>query len=280
MQKKLLVVSVLSLVLVLSLGAIALGCPVPEVASVSPNTGLNTEAVNIVVTGAKFHKSAYVKLSKPGQSDIIATNLNVTKTEITGTLDLTGQAEGAWDLVVVNIGSISKKEKPAALTEAFTVKGAIIVKAPVQEVKPEPQPEVKVEPEAAAPVDPNENLESIYFDFDKSNIRANQVYYLDSNVAVLKENPALKIVLGGHADERGTNQYNIKLSNRRAETVKKYLVEKGIDAARITVYAYGEDYPAADGHTESAWSFNRRVDISLWEDVPNKEAALERAPQL
>ncbi len=280
MQKKLLVVSVLSLVLVLSLGAIALGCPVPEVASVSPNTGLNTEAVNIVVTGAKFHKSAYVKLSKPGQSDIIATNLNVTKTEITGTLDLTGQAEGAWDLVVVNIGSISKKEKPAALTEAFTVKGAIIVKAPVQEVKPEPQPEVKVEPEAAAQVDPNENLESIYFDFDKSNIRANQVYYLDSNVAVLKENPALKIVLGGHADERGTNQYNIKLSNRRAETVKKYLVEKGIDAARITVYAYGEDYPAADGHTESAWSFNRRVDISLWEDVPNKEAALERAPQL
>lgn len=283
MQKKLLIVSVLSFVLLLSLGVIALGCPVPEIASVSPNTGLNTEAVNIVVTGAKFHKSAYVKLTKSGQSDIIATNLNVTKNEITCTLDLKGKAEGPWDLVVVNIGSISKKEKPATLTEAFTVKGAVVVKPPVQEVKPEPKPEVKPEEpkveEKPAPVDPNEKLESIYFDFDKSNIRENQVYYLDSNVAILKENPALKIVLGGHADERGTKEYNIKLSTRRAETVKKYLIEKGIDAGRIFIYAYGEDNPAADGHTESAWSFNRRVDISLWESTPNKEEALEKAPK-
>ena len=281
MQKKLLVVSVLSLALLLSLGATALACPVPEVASVSPNTGLNTEAVNIVVTGAKFHKSAYVKLTKAGQSDIIATNLNVTKNEITCTLDLKGKAEGPWDLVVVNIGSITKKEKPATLTESFTVKGAVVVKAPVEEAKPEPKPEVKPEEPKVEekPVDPNEKLESIYFDFDKSNIRANQVYYLASNVAVLKENPALKVVLGGHADERGTKEYNIKLSNRRAETVKKYLVEKGIDAERIKIYAYGEEYPAADGNTESAWSFNRRVDISLWESTPNKEEALEKAPK-
>lgn len=283
MQKKLLFGLVLSVVLLLSLGTIVLGCPVPEVASVSPNTGLNTEAVNIVVTGAKFHKSAYVKLTKAGQPDIIATNLNVTKNEITCTVDLKGKAEGPWDLVVVNIGSISKKEKPATLTEAFTVKGAIVVKAPVEEVKPEPKPEVKPEEpkveEKPAPVDPNTKLESIYFDFDKSNIRADQVYYLDSNVAVLKENPDLKIVLGGHADERGTKEYNVKLSTRRAETVKKYLIEKGIDAGRIFIYAYGEEYPAADGHTESSWSFNRRVDISLWEKVPTKEEALGKAPK-
>lgn len=279
MQKRLMIVAVLSLVLLLSIGAITLGCPVPEVASVSPNTGLNTESVNIVITGAKFHKSAFVKLTKSGQSDIVATNLEISKTEIACTLDLKGKAEGQWDLVVGNIGSFSKKEKPASLTEGFTIKGAVVVKAPVQEVKPEPKPEVKPE-EKPVPVDPNKDLKAIYFDFDKSNIRDDQLSSLDSNVKILESNSALKIVLGGHADDRGTEEYNIKLSSQRAESIKKYLVDKGIDASRIITYAYGEEYPIAIGQNESSWSHNRRVDISLWESAPNKAEALEKATKL
>jgi peptidoglycan-associated lipoprotein len=279
MQKKLLLVSILSFILLLSLGAIVLGCPAPELISITPNSGLNNQSIDVVITGAKFHKSAYAKLTKAGEPDIIATNLNITKTEITCTFDLTGRAPGVWDLVVGNVGSFSKKEKPAENFETFTIEKVIEVKAPVQEeAKAEPQPEV-VE-EEPAPVDPNEIEDSIYFDFDKSNIRADQVYYLDSNVAIIKENPAFIVVLGGHADERGTKEYNIKLSARRAETVKKYFVSKGIAADRIIVYAYGEEYPAAKGHNESAWSLNRRVDISCWERVPTKEEALEKAPQL
>lgn len=279
MLKRLLIVSIVTLVILLSLNTLVLGCPFPEVISVSPNTGLNNETINIVVTGAKFHKSAYVKLTKAGQPDILATNLNVTKTEISCTLDLTGKAEGAWDLVVVNIGSITKKEKPSSLTEAFTIKKAIVVKAPVEEVKPEPEPVEEVKPETPVPVDPNEKLETIYFDFDKANIRTDQVASLETNLAILKENPALQIVLGGHADERGTKEYNMKLSARRAETIKNYLVNKGIDAARIVIYAYGEDRPIATGHNEASWSFNRRVDISLWENTPTKEEALKKAPK-
>lgn len=280
MQNKMMFVSVVALVLLLSLSTIVLACPVPEVVSVSPNTGLNTESVNIVVSGAKFHKSAYVKLTKAGQSDILATNLNVTKTEITGTLDLKGKAPGAWDLVVVNIGSITKKEKPATLTESFTVKGAIVVKPPVQEVKPEPQPEVKPEEKPVVKVDPNKDLRAIYFDFDKSNVRNDQFAFLDQNVKILKDNSKLKIVLGGNADDRGTNEYNLKLSTQRAESVKQYLIEKGINADRIITYAYGEEYPIATGKNESAWSYNRRVDISLWENAPSKEQALEKATKL
>ncbi len=283
MQNRMMFVSVLSLVLLLSFSTIVMGCPVPEVASVSPNTGLNTESVDIVVTGAKFHKSAYVKLTKSGQSDIIATNLKVTKTEITGTLDLKGKAEGAWDLVVVNIGSITKKEKPATLTESFTVKGAIVVQPPVQEVKPEPQPEVKPEEKPVVkeePVDPNKDLKAIYFDFDKSNVRNDQLAILDQNVKIFNAHSALKIVLGGNADDRGTNEYNQKLSSQRAESVKKYLIEKGIAADRIITYAYGEEYPIESGKNESSWSYNRRVDISLWESAPTKEQALEKATKL
>lgn len=275
MQKKLSLVSVVSLVLLLSFSTISLGCPVPEVASVSPNTGLNNESVNIVVTGEKFHKSAYVKLTKSGESDIIATDLNITKTEITCTLDLTGKAEGAWDLVVGNVGSISKKEKPAEVTETFTIKGAIVVKKPVQEVKPEPKPEVKPEEKPVTKVDPNQDLKAIYFDFDKSNVRNDQLDFLDSNVKILKDNAKLKIVLGGHADDRGSIEYNIELSSKRAESVKKYLIDKGIAANRIVAYAYGEEYPEVEGQNESAWAYNRRVDVSLWEYVPAKEDALK-----
>ena len=281
MLKRLLITSIVSLVILLSLSTLVLGCPFPEVVSVSPNAGVSNETVNIVVTGAKFHKSAYVKLTKAGQPDILATNLNVTKTEISCTLDLTGKAEGAWDLVVVNIGSITKKEKPSSLTEAFIIKEAIQVQAPVEEVgpAPEPQPEEEVITETPAPVDPNENLESIYFDFDKSDIRTDQVASLETDLTILKENPALQIVLGGHADERGSKDYNIKLSTRRAETIKNYLVNKGIDAARIVIYAYGEEHPIATGRNETSWSFNRRVDISLWENTPTQEEALEKAPK-
>lgn len=270
----------MSFVLLLSFATLALGCPAPELISITPNSGLNNQSVDIVITGAKFHKTAYVKLTKAGQADIIATNLNITKTEITCTLDLTGKAPGAWDLVVGNVGTISKKEKPAENTETFTIKGAIKVAPPVQEVKPEPQPVVEAKPEVKPePVNPNQGLETIYFDFDKSNIRKDQLDNLKSNLKILKDNADLKIVLGGHADERGTEEYNIKLSTRRAETIKKYLVEEGIDADRITVYAYGEQHPMVTGKDESAWSFNRRVDISLWKKVPSQKKALEK-PEL
>ncbi len=283
MKTRVMLVPVITLVLLLSFSAFTLGCPVPEVASVSPNTGLNTETVNIVVTGAKFHKSAYVKLTKSGQPDIIATNLNVTKNEISCTLDLKGKAAGAWDLAVVNIGSISKKEKPAVLSSAFTIKEPIVEKPPVQEVTPAPAPEVKPEEKPVVkpePVDPNKDLKAVYFDFDKANIRNDQLVVLELNVKILNSNPALKVVLGGHADERGSNEYNLKLSSQRTESVKKYLVEKGIDASRIITYAYGEEAPIATDKNESSWSYNRRVEISLWENIPSKEQVLEKATKL
>lgn len=274
-MRKNLIVTVLSLVLLLSFTTIALGCPVPEVASVSPNNGLNNQSVNIVVSGAKFHKSAYVKLTKAGQPDIVATNLEVAKEQITCAVDLSGKAEGQWDVVVVNIGSMSKKEKPAVLAGAFTINAPA-----VKEVKPEPTPEQQLQPTLiptpVVKVDPNKDLKPIYFDFDKSNIRDDQTSALDLNVRILKDNPDLHIVLGGHADERGAKDYNIQLSSRRAQSVKKYLVDNGIDANRIVIYAYGEEYPLATGHDESSWWQNRRVDVSLWESVPTKEQALEK----
>jgi peptidoglycan-associated lipoprotein len=98
----------------------------------------------------------------------------------------------------------------------------------------------------------------IHFDLDKSNIRTDDAGVLDQKVAILQANPDLKIRIGGHCDERGSDEYNLALGNRRAQAAKQYLVSHGIDASRIETQSWGEEKPLVDGHDESAWSQNRR----------------------
>lgn len=98
----------------------------------------------------------------------------------------------------------------------------------------------------------------IHFDLDKSNIRGDDMGALDQKVAILQANPDLRIRIGGHCDERGSDEYNLALGNRRAQAAKQYLVSHGIDASRIETQSWGEERPLVDGHDENAWSQNRR----------------------
>lgn len=103
----------------------------------------------------------------------------------------------------------------------------------------------------------------IHFDLDKSNIRQDDMATLDQKVAILQANPDLKIRIGGHCDERGSDEYNLALGNRRAQSAKQYLVSHGIDAGRIETQSWGEEKPLVDGHDESAWSQNRRAEFEI-----------------
>ncbi len=103
----------------------------------------------------------------------------------------------------------------------------------------------------------------IHFDLDKSNIRSDDMGTLDQKVAILQANPDLRIRVGGHCDERGSDEYNLALGNRRAQSAKQYLVSHGIDAGRIETQSWGEERPAVDGHDESAWSQNRRDEFEV-----------------
>jgi len=103
----------------------------------------------------------------------------------------------------------------------------------------------------------------IHFDLDKSNIRGDDMGALDQKVAILQANPDLRIRIGGHCDERGSDEYNLALGNRRAQAAKQYLVSHGIDASRIETQSWGEERPAVDGHDESAWSQNRRDEFEV-----------------
>ena len=103
----------------------------------------------------------------------------------------------------------------------------------------------------------------IHFDLDKSNIRPDDMGSLDAKVAILQANPDLRIRVGGHCDERGSDEYNLALGNRRAQATKQYLVSHGIDASRIETQSWGEERPLVDGHDESAWSQNRRAEFEV-----------------
>ena len=103
---------------------------------------------------------------------------------------------------------------------------------------------------------------TIYFEFDKSNLTSKSIQTLKSAVNALKENSSIKITLAGHADERGTREYNLALGQRRAEIVSDYLVLNGIKNQRITVKSYGEERPAVIGQDEQSYAKNRRVDIN------------------
>ena len=100
--------------------------------------------------------------------------------------------------------------------------------------------------------------ETIYFDFDKSAIKNSEHAKLDSVASYLKSHPEAALKVEGNCDERGTEEYNRSLGERRALAAREYLVGQGVDPSRVDTISYGEDKPADTGHDEAAWSKNRR----------------------
>ena len=101
-------------------------------------------------------------------------------------------------------------------------------------------------------------LRTIYFDFDKYNLRDDAKRALESNAKILMANSKARIVIEGHCDERGTTEYNLALGEKRASTARDYLIRLGVDASQISVISYGEERPVALGHDEESWAENRR----------------------
>jgi peptidoglycan-associated lipoprotein len=106
-------------------------------------------------------------------------------------------------------------------------------------------------------------LRDIHFDFDRYTIRAEETPILDANAEWLKENARALLLIEGHADERGTSEYNLALGDRRARAAKSYLIAQGVRANRISVISYGEDRPVCRESSDDCWSRNRRAHFSV-----------------
>jgi peptidoglycan-associated lipoprotein len=105
--------------------------------------------------------------------------------------------------------------------------------------------------------------ENIHFDFDKYVLTPKAMMILDEKAAYLREHPEVRVLVEGHCDERGTNEYNLALGDRRANSAKNYLVKSGVADSRITTISYGEEQPLCMDHAESCWWKNRRAQFQV-----------------
>ena len=142
---------------------------------------------------------------------------------------------------------------------------------PPKETVEQPLPPIKEPPIGEGDIDEtirSQNstrslLKTVYFDFDKSDVRDDQVPILQSNAAWMKAHTAYKLLVEGHCDERDTIEFNLALGDRRAKAVRQYLIDLGVPGDRIRTISYGEERPADPGHDEEAYSRNRRGEFTL-----------------
>jgi peptidoglycan-associated lipoprotein len=122
-------------------------------------------------------------------------------------------------------------------------------------------PFVNINKEEQASQDKASPFKTIYFDFNKYNIREDQVENAKSIAEALKKSKTTKIQIQGNTDDRGSVEYNMALGTKRAESLKKYLTSQGVDEKNISTVSYGKEKPAVQGSDEKAWSQNRRDDV-------------------
>ncbi len=102
-------------------------------------------------------------------------------------------------------------------------------------------------------------VKDVFFQYDSAELEPDAVSQLKNNAEWLNQNRTISAMIEGHCDERGTSEYNMALGEKRAETTKSFLVRAGVEASRLETVSFGEERPFDSGHTEAAWSKNRRA---------------------
>lgn len=159
-------------------------------------------------------------------------------------------------LVVFLAASGCKSKKPQALSPDLTGSTA---STGAETTKGEGQPNLNLEELLFSP---DRGLKTVYFDFDSAALRPDAIATLKENAEKIKHVPGVIIQLAGHCDERGTQEYNLALGERRALAVRNYLIQLGVSGDRLVTISYGEEFPADPGHNEAAWAKNRRVEFN------------------
>lgn len=155
--------------------------------------------------------------------------------------------------------------------------------------KPPPPPPIIEEPKEDLPVQPTKeeiateaieqmkaNFKRVYFDLNSADLNDESRAALDENLAIMQKVTELSIEIQGHADERGTTEYNVSLGQQRADKISQHFTLQGIAPSRIKVVSYGEERPAVQGSSEAIWSQNRRCEfVILRSDNPEIKGTVE-----
>lgn len=165
---------------------------------------------------------------------------------------------GVVGLVLILVGSTGCKKKNPGLTTPTTVDTGA---AQPGGASGEGMPGLSADEMAAKIWDPATGVRTVYFDYDRSDLRPDARETLQHNAEVINSAPGPMILIAGHCDERGTQEYNLALGERRAQAARDYLIQLGVPAERLITVSYGEEQPADPGHNESAWARNRRAEF-------------------
>lgn len=157
--------------------------------------------------------------------------------------------------LVIGAAACSSTPPPAPVEEVVVEEPVVVVEEPVEIVEVVSEP---VGPVPGSLDDFQVNVgDRVYFDLDQYRLSADAQNVLKLQAAWLESYPAVKIMVAGNCDERGTREYNLALGERRASIVKNYLVDLGVDPARVETVSYGKERPLAVGSNDSSWAQNR-----------------------
>ena len=196
--------------------------------------------VNLTAEPATVEKGHSVTLSWNSEN---ATSVSITPD--VGTVEATGST------------SVTPGQSTTYVATATGPGGSSTASARVTVTVPPPPPPPPT-PKVSSEDIFNSQIKDAYFDFDKSDIRADAQSALTADADVLKANPDIVFTIEGHCDERGSEEYNLGLGDRRATAVKNFLINLGIPASRISTISYGKDRPFCSESTEACWQSNRR----------------------
>ncbi len=142
---------------------------------------------------------------------------------------------------------------------ALSIVGCSSTKKPVSSEVAEAAAPVKVD----TPKSVSSNLQSVYFDFNKYTIRKDQLLSANQIAQELKNNSQLKVEIQGNTDDRGSVEYNLALGNKRAASLRDFLVKQGVSVNNLSTVSYGKEHPAVVGEGEEVWAKNRRDDVVI-----------------
>jgi peptidoglycan-associated lipoprotein len=191
---------------------------------------------------------------------IVGVLLGFVTLPVTGCTKKTVQVDQAQETVKIEEPVVQEEEAPASQMDTAVIEGA----GPDESLESQPLDQDRMMTGTVEGSRTSIGLLPVYFDFDRSGIRPDQVGRIETNAAFMSSNN-VKVQIEGNCDERGTNEYNMALGERRARSAKKYLVNLGVDSTRLNTISYGEERPVNFGHDELSWSQNRRDDFVIVE---------------
>jgi len=224
----------------------------------------------IAVTGGCTKKNVVASVPPAAQAEPAAPTVELTANPFTlqagESAELTWTTTNAAQIELEGVGSVevngTHKVTPAnSTTYKLIAKGPGGEKEAVVQVTVTPAAPDLAAPQPEAP--PPNAVRAIFFDYDKSGIRPNQMHVLISNADFLRDHAEIRVLLEGHADERGSTEYNLALGDPRANAVMQGLVRAGVSAERIETVSYGKERPFCKESNEVCWQDNRRAHFVL-----------------